>query len=98
MMNSIGRPACAKIVSSQQTRRLPQSASFLTAGGRRSKQSAVDCFIALTHEVYYKTLREYFGDTVVGIFTDEPFERNGDGITVSLPALHGWQCCALVLA
>lgn len=46
----------------------------------------------------YKTLREYFGDTVVGIFTDEPFERNGDGITVSLPALCGWQCCALVLA
>ena len=60
--------------------------------------AAVDCFIALTHEVYYKTLREYFGDTVVGIFTDEPFERNGDGITVSLPALCGWQCCALVLA
>ena len=27
-----------------------------------------------------------------------PFERNGEGITVSLPALCGWQCCALVLA
>lgn len=45
--------------------------------------AAVDCFIALTHEVYYKTLREYFGDTVVGIFTDEPsfiYTANGKGM------------------
>ena len=30
--------------------------------------------------------------------TAVPFVKNGDCLTVSLPALHGWQCCALVLA
>ncbi len=33
---------------------------------------AVSCFIELTHEVYYKALSQYFGTTVIGIFTDEP--------------------------
>lgn len=33
---------------------------------------AVDSFIALTHERYYEILNEYFGSTVIGIFTDEP--------------------------
>ena len=34
--------------------------------------AAVDKFIELTHEQYYKHLSEYFGDTVIGFFTDEP--------------------------
>jgi hypothetical protein len=33
---------------------------------------AVATFIRLTHQKYYDALSEYFGDTVVGIFTDEP--------------------------
>ena len=34
--------------------------------------NAVDCFISLTHEIYYKWFGEYFGGAVAGIFTDEP--------------------------
>lgn len=30
--------------------------------------------------------------------TAVPFVKNGDCLTVSLPTLHGWQCCALMLA
>lgn len=33
---------------------------------------AVECFINSTHEKYYERFAEYFGKTVVGIFTDEP--------------------------
>ena len=33
---------------------------------------AVACFLRHTHEQYYKHLREYFGTTVVAMFTDEP--------------------------
>lgn len=33
---------------------------------------AVDYFIKCTHEEYYKRFKEYFGTTIVGIFTDEP--------------------------
>ena len=33
---------------------------------------AVDTFIRLTHERYYQELKEYFGSTVIAIFTDEP--------------------------
>jgi len=32
---------------------------------------AVAKFIELTHEVYYRHLKDYFGTTVIGIFTDE---------------------------
>ena len=33
---------------------------------------AVDRFIELTHEQYYKRLKPYFGKLIKGIFTDEP--------------------------
>lgn len=33
---------------------------------------AVACFIRLTHDAYYQQLKEYFGTTIIGIFTDEP--------------------------
>ena len=36
------------------------------------RYEAVSCFIDLTHEGYYKALLKYFGNTVIGIFTDEP--------------------------
>ena len=43
----------------------PRSADILS-------RESVACFIEYTHEVYYKVLSEYFGNTVIGIFTDEP--------------------------
>lgn len=41
---------------------------------------AVDLFIKLTHEEYHKRFSEYFGNTIIGIFTDEPScVGRGDG-------------------
>lgn len=34
--------------------------------------NAVECFIQLTHDKYYEHLKEYFGTTIIGFFTDEP--------------------------
>lgn len=45
--------------------RAPKSADILNA-------QAVKKFIQLTHERYYKELKEYFGKTIIGFFTDEP--------------------------
>lgn len=33
---------------------------------------AMDKFINLTHERYYECLKEYFGNTIIAMFTDEP--------------------------
>ena len=33
---------------------------------------AVNKFIKITHDRYYSTLKDYFGDTVIAMFTDEP--------------------------
>jgi len=33
---------------------------------------AVQTFIRLTHEVYYRKLSDYFGSTIIAMFTDEP--------------------------
>ncbi len=43
----------------------PKSADLLNP-------KAVRTFIELTHEVYYSELTEYFGDTIIAFFTDEP--------------------------
>lgn len=42
---------------------------------------AVDAFIRLTHEHYFQELKEYFGNTVIAFFTDEPcpLGRNAGG-------------------
>lgn len=42
---------------------------------------AVEKFIELTHERYYSHLKEYFGNTIIGFFTDEPnvLGRNARG-------------------
>ncbi len=44
--------------------------------------AAVARFIELTHEAYYRELKEYFGNTVIGMFTDEPsiLGRNVEGM------------------
>ena len=57
------------------------------------KPEAVARFMELTHEVYYERLKEYFGDVIIGIFTDEvgvvyDFDYGYDfarSITTSLP-------------
>ena len=51
--------------------------------------AAVNRFIALTHEAYYCELKEYFGNTVIGFFTDEPsiLGRNVSGM---FPWTHGF--------
>ncbi|MBQ9119046.1 MAG: hypothetical protein IJY09_03185 [Lachnospiraceae bacterium] len=43
--------------------------------------AAVEEFIHLTHDRYYEALREYFGNTVIAFFTDEPcaLGRNARG-------------------
>lgn len=33
---------------------------------------AVERFIALTHEAYYRELKKWFGNVIIGFFTDEP--------------------------
>lgn len=43
----------------------PKSADILNP-------EAVEEFIRLTHDRYYEELKEYFGNTVIGFFTDEP--------------------------
>ena len=43
----------------------PASADILNA-------EAVETFIQLTHDRYYAHLQEYFGNTVIAFFTDEP--------------------------
>lgn len=43
----------------------PRSADLLNP-------DSVATFIRLTHEKYYEALGEYFGNTIIGIFTDEP--------------------------
>lgn len=35
-------------------------------------RNAITYFIHLTHDRYYEELKEYFGKTIVGFFTDEP--------------------------
>ncbi len=35
---------------------------------------AVDCFLGLVYERYWQRLGQYFGSTILGIFTDEPHQ------------------------
>jgi hypothetical protein len=51
----------------------PPSADLLS-------KDAVDTFIRLTHQRYYDVLGEYFGNTVIGFFTDEPSLKGRNAI------------------
>ncbi|MBQ2803096.1 MAG: hypothetical protein IJF07_04270 [Lachnospiraceae bacterium] len=50
---------------------------------------AVDLFIQLTHDRYYEELKEYFGNTIIAFFTDEPcaLGRNAEGYREWVPTL-----------
>ena len=45
---------------------------FAPASADLLNPEAVQAFIRLTHERYYEVLGEYFGSTVIAMFTDEP--------------------------
>lgn len=51
--------------------------------------AAVERFVRLTHEAYYRELAPYFGNTIIGFFTDEPsiLGRNVEGM---FPWTHGF--------
>lgn len=62
---------------------------------------AVRLFIRLTHDRYYENLKEYFGSTVIGFFTDEPcalgrnagaFREWADGMDTEIEAQGGRLC------
>lgn len=61
----------------------PKSADILNP-------DAVDEFIRLTHDAYYAHLKEYFGNTVIAFFTDEPcaLGRNAGGYREWTPGLE----------
>lgn len=52
--------------------------------------AAVDKFIELTHDQYYKHLKKYFGNVVIGFFTDEPcvLGRNAGAFRAWTPGLE----------
>lgn len=53
----------------------PESADILDP-------EVVQRFLHLTHDAYYRELKEFFGSTIIGFFTDEPsiLGRNVDGM------------------
>lgn len=61
----------------------PKSADILNP-------EAVDLFIRLTHDRYYEELKEYFGNTVIAFFTDEPcaLGRNAAGFKEWVPGME----------
>ncbi len=66
----------------------PKSADILNP-------DAVEAFIRLTHDRYYEELKEYFGNTVIAFFTDEPcaLGRNASAYREWVPGWSGnfWQ-------
>lgn len=51
---------------------------------------AVETFIHLTHDRYYEVLEEYFGNTIIAFFTDEPcaLGRNAGGFREWVPGME----------
>ena len=62
----------------------PRTADLLNA-------AAVAKFIELTHERYYALLKEHFGKTIVGFFTDEPSVLGRGPVWGCRPWTHGFE-------
>lgn len=62
---------------------VPKSADILNP-------KAVDRFIQLTHEEYYRRLKDYFGNTIIGFFTDEPSILGRNAEEGLFPWTHGF--------
>ncbi|WP_099466829.1 glycosylhydrolase-like jelly roll fold domain-containing protein [Konateibacter massiliensis] len=45
---------------------------YAPASGDLLNKAAMEEFIRLTHERYYEVIKPYFGNTIIGMFTDEP--------------------------
>lgn len=58
------------------------------AAGDLLNKKAMEEFIKLTHDRYYEVLKNYFGNTVIGMFTDEP-SLLGRGGTADLKPRSG---------
>lgn len=58
---------CAACIGARMTaeKNAPLTADILNP-------EAVHRFVQLTHEAYYREVKEYFGSTIIGFFTDEP--------------------------
>ncbi len=54
---------------------------------------ATECFVNLTHERYYQALSEYFGNTVIAMFTDEPCIMGREGDARMMPWTDGFEMC-----
>lgn len=62
----------------------PRSADILNP-------ESVAAFIELTHEKYYEVLSEYFGNTIIGIFVDEPCTMGREGDPRMKPWTWGFE-------
>ncbi|MCB1103766.1 MAG: hypothetical protein H7A44_08000 [Opitutaceae bacterium] len=54
------------------------------------RKDVVEYFIELTHERFYQELGEYFGTTIVAMFTDEPSPRGRIAEVARREHLHAW--------
>lgn len=60
------------------------------ASGDLLNKEAIQEFIKLTHERYYQVLKEYFGDTIIAMFTDEPCIMGRGDMTGLIPWTGGF--------
>lgn len=51
---------------------------------------AVRTFLHLTHDVYYERLKDYFGITIIAMFTDEPSIMGRNHLPGLIPWTHGF--------
>ncbi|KAB1441006.1 glycosylhydrolase-like jelly roll fold domain-containing protein [Candidatus Galacturonibacter soehngenii] len=58
---------------------------FAPASADLLNSEAMKEFIKLTHERYYEVLSEYFGDTIIAMFTDEPCIMGRGDMTGLIP-------------
>lgn len=63
---------------------------FVPASADILNPEAVQRFISLTHEAYYRELKSYFGSTIIGFFTDEPSILGRNTEQGMFPWTHGF--------
>ncbi len=54
------------------------------------RPQAVEAFIRLTHEKYHAALRDFFPDTILGFFTDEPMITGRNGLPGGIAWTEGF--------
>lgn len=70
---------------------------FAPVSGDLMNPAAMDKFIHLTYDRYYEVLKEYFGNTIIAMFTDEPDVLGRNHKAGSMPWTTGflswWEEC-----